>query len=758
MRLRRSLVVVVTGYGYFLIAFALWRRGDELPGMTKLIALAGFVLAIVGTFLARQEIGLWVLVSSLTFVTVYFVADPYVQIAWMQLSVLVAIICLALAFLSRESNRFILYFSISILSLFNFLSYLLEATSLLRSGSFLGRGSISSLMIFTTSLYAVYGWHRMIKRAKVNDEKMSKLHSEINMLEKSQESQRYWRELVIRVHETTLNTIRSMITLKDVPIENLRGEIEASLNQGNSLMSRAQERRSGSVIGAIRAGIDNAALQEKVKIISQGVNLHLDSQVANVVERVIREALRNATEHAGARNIEIMWRTSVQQNVTPGERERGRVAITITDDGVRPTKQFQGGIGTNLVMSKSIDELGGTFELQVRNDDAKTGTVVRIEVPTFLPAQQMDKKLFPAFSAVDLGRYMALLTLFGPAMTGVFFFPILGIWWPGQLLTQLLGLFSLLYLLYTTFIRVKRLGWVESAALAIGLLGIIYFLELEPLDCVAAQPFQWVINSVVYGLFIILLWGKWQVTALAYPVFLYLVAPYHDLIPQQCNFIFNFPILNTFLSFLFVAVIFLLVYKTFERVEKFQELREHKNLKLVTEIERNDAAFERILQLDASAKQTIRELLGNSGVLTSQNFHALRMVDSELRSEIQVDPVSSAGLTLLASDFVQEAVRLNRWLEVRSIHGDEDTKIFPPIFTEKFLRIAGDIPNGTAIQVVTGDGRAELSIHVFAEVSDSAISLKKFADAIKDDDLSVSIQRQGPQEYVLFIRRGKLSQ
>ena len=177
MRLRRSLVVVATGYGYFLLAFAFWRRGNELPSSTKLIALTGFVLAVVGTLLARREIVLWILVGSLIFVTVYFVVDPYVQVAWIQLSVLVVIICLALVFLYRESNRLILVVFISILSLFNFLAYFFESTSLLRSGSFLGRGSISSIMILTTSLYAIFGWHRMVVRAKVNDEKMTKLHS-----------------------------------------------------------------------------------------------------------------------------------------------------------------------------------------------------------------------------------------------------------------------------------------------------------------------------------------------------------------------------------------------------------------------------------------------------------------------------------------------------------------------------------------------------------------------------------------------------
>ena len=158
------------------------------------------------------------------------------------------------------------------LAIFNLLAHYFGATSLLRSGSFLGRGSISSLMVLTTGLFALYGWKRMLENARLNDERIQSLVSDIEALEKSQESQKHWRDLVIRVHETTLNTIRSILTLKDTPIEELQLGIEQSLRQDRALMSKAQERRSGSVIGAIRAGIDNAAVREKVRIISQGVN------------------------------------------------------------------------------------------------------------------------------------------------------------------------------------------------------------------------------------------------------------------------------------------------------------------------------------------------------------------------------------------------------------------------------------------------------------------------------------------------------
>lgn len=698
------------------------------------------------------------MVASLATTTFYFVLDPLIRIEWIQLSVLVAIISLAIVFLYLQRHIWLTHTLVALLSLFNFIGYFSEATSLLQSGSFLGRGSISSLMILSTGLYALYGWNQMIKRAKLNDQRMQSLISNIEMLERTQSSQKFWRELVIRVHETTLNTIRSLLTLRDKPLESFREAVEKSLQQSGPMMLRAQERRSGSVIGAIRAGIDGAALEEKVRIVSQGVNLHLDPQVAEAVERTVREALRNAVEHAQAKNIEVHWRTTTERMRDVNQREQGRVVISIRDDGAPSAIQKFGGIGTSLVMSKSIRDLGGSLEIERETQPGEGGTMVRIDVPTVVASVRSGVIDFPSFSAVNLGRYMALLTLFGPAITGIYFFPVLGIWWPGQWISRALGFACLSYLLYRTFIRVKQMGWIESITISAGLLGIIFFLDVDPLSCVGAQPIQWIFNSVVYGLFLIFLWGKWQVTVLAYPIFLYLIAPMHDLVPQDCNYIFNFPILNTLFSFLFVAVIFTLVYKTFERVESFQDSRRDKNSELVSEIERNDAAFEKILELDTLAQNNIRELVNAGGVLNSSNEHSLRRIDSQLRAEIQIDPIASSGFTLLAAEFVQHVVARNHWVDVRSIHGDEDARPLAELLRNRFMAIADDVPNGSSIQVIVGEEHAEISLRCRGEAPESVTKLKQVVESLNDSELSLELSVSSSEEFVLIMRRKRSSQ
>jgi len=759
--LRRSLIVVAISYGYFLYGFGISRRSDVIPNITEASIGLAFICFLVGLVFSRKDSGLWLIIGSFSLVTIYVVVDPLVKTSWMQLSVLNGILVLSVSFMYWQKRLALQIFLISGLAIFNLLAHFFGATSLLRSGSFLGRGSISSVMVLATGLFAVYGWKRMLLNAQLNDERIQSLVSDIETLEKSQASQKYWRELVIRVHETTLNTIRSILTLKNTPMEELKADIELSLRQDRALMTKAQERRSGSVIGAIRAGIDNAAVHEKVRIISQGVNLHLDPQVAEAIERVVREALRNAIEHAKARNIEINWRTTNEPGLNAGERERGRVSIVITDDGASSTTSNQSGIGTNLVMGQSIRTLGGSFAIEKNENESKnkTGTVVRIELPTMPLNESGDLLEFPRFSAIAHGRYMALLTLFGPAMTGVLFFPLLAIWWPGQYATQISGFLSLLALLYLVFVKRARLGWISSSLLGVGLLLVIASLDLDPLTCVSAQPFQWVINSVVYGLFIIMLWGKWQVTAISYPIFLYLVIPFHDLFPQNCNFIFNFPVLNTLFSFLFVWLVFFVVYRSVERVEKFQEARIEKNLLLIQDIERNDNAFEKILELDTLAQETIHSLSNSTGPISPEAQTALRRIDSQLRAEMQIDPVSSAGLTLLASDFVREVVSMNHWLDVKSIHGDEDVRPIPQLVRDRFLAIASDVPNGSLIQVVVNGERAELTLRCRTSVTDSMRAFVSTVEKLDEFGLHVEIDnKSADDEFVLFLRRERLSQ
>ena len=691
------------------------------------------------------------MICGFTLYAIYVVFDPQVEVPWMQLSVLCAILSISVAFMSDKESYWKNVFLISFIALFNFWSYFTSAKSLLASGSFLGRGSISSFMVFSTGIFVIIGWRKMLANAGISDQRVQALMEKLEKLQKSQEKQKNWRQLVVRIHETTLNTLRSLIAMREVAIETLKDELKATVKKNQSSISNAQETRAGSVISAIRSGIDSANYEKKIKIISKGVNLHLESDIFDVVERIVRESLRNAITHGQANFVEVHWRTVSEPQRTIGERERGILFLEISDDGELRTQPTQVGIGTHLVMASSVEQLGGKFKLM---EDSGRGRVIRVELPTSISSDRYELELVKPTSAIELGKYMALLTLFGPAMTGIIFFPMMGIWWPGQLLTQILGFVAQLTLFYISFVKMKRMGWLASISLAILLLLSLELINVGPLTCTSAQPIQWIFNITVYGLFIIMLGGKWQVTAVSYPIFLFMARDFSPLVPNSCNFIFAFPLINTLMSFLFVWIVFYVVYKSLETVENSQLKRIGETTDLIESLEGRDRAYQRVLELDERAQDLFITLSEKSGKLQDEDVLSLRKLDSELRAQLQIEPTISSGLTVLASDFISKALDSNCWLEVKSIHGDEDERPIPEEFREKFFDFARDIPSGSTIHVVVGPEDAQLSLACKGTPAESLLAFKESADRIEQSGLKVLITNQSLEnQYVVTISR-----
>jgi hypothetical protein len=754
-KLRRSLVFVAIGYGYFLVAFGISRRPDSVPQFTEFLALVSAAISAVGFYFSRKKYGLWIMIISFALYVLFVVFDPEVREPWMQLSVLCAIVAISIAFMSEKEVFWRNVAFITIVAIFNFWAYFTSAPSLLGSGSFLGRGSVSSFMVFSTGLFIVHGWRKMLISAENSDHQKHLMMDKLAKLKETQESQKSWRELVVRIHETTLNTLRSIITMREVPIDNFKSEIVSAVEKNRSLLMSAQNSRTGSVISAIRAGIDAANIKEKVKIISKGVNLHLEHEIFDVTERIIRESLRNAITHGRAKHVEISWRTVSEPLLVSGARERGTLYLEISDDGQDPPQSAQIGIGTHLVMANSVEQLGGKFELF---DDDEQGRIVRVMLPSSPPPRsaETEESIKPT-NAIELGKYMALLTLFGPAMTGILFFPLLGIWWPGQYFSQILGFIAQITLFYMTFLKRKKMGWLASSALAALLLLSLHFINIGPLTCISAQPIQWLFNITVYGLFIIMLWGKWQITAISYPIFLFLAKDFSPLTPNSCNFIFAFPLINTLMSFLFVWMVFYVVYKSLDAVEKLQQKRFGETTQLIENLESRDRAYQRVLDLDNQTQDALIKISEKSGVLGGEDLILLRKLDSELRAELQLEPGLSGGLTILACEFTRRVVAENRWLEVKSIHGDDDSRPLPNLLRERFLDFASEVPNGSTIHVFAHPELVQLSITCKGEPPQSLQLLQKSIAALNESGLMVECTyHAGENQYVLTIAQERV--
>jgi len=129
----------------------------------------------------------------------------------------------------------------------------------------------------------------------------------------------------------------------------------------------------------------------------------------------------------------------------------------------------------------------------------------------------------------------------------------------------------------------------------------------------------------------------------------------------------------------------------------------------------------------------------------------------ELRAELQLEPGLSGGLTVLACEFIRRVVAENRWLEVKSIHGDDDSRPLPNLLRERFLDFASEVPNGSTIHVFARPELVQLSITCKGEPPQSLQLLQKSIAALNESGLMVECTNHAVEnQYVLTIAQERV--
>jgi signal transduction histidine kinase len=104
----------------------------------------------------------------------------------------------------------------------------------------------------------------------------------------------------------------------------------------------------------------------EVQVDAEGVSEQIPDEYKTVIYRVVQEALNNAAQHAGAKNIRVQVR-----------QEGERILVEVTDDGTGFDPARTRGLGI-LGMEERVKRLGGTFSIESK---AGSGTAIRFELP-----------------------------------------------------------------------------------------------------------------------------------------------------------------------------------------------------------------------------------------------------------------------------------------------------------------------------------------------------------------------------------------
>lgn len=189
-------------------------------------------------------------------------------------------------------------------------------------------------------------------------------------------------ELARDLHDTFAQDLTAITLQLETALQYIGGEAQAAQQVSSALrVARESVHRARRSVEALRSTPESgspldAALAELVRsFTSQSgvpVHLHVDAagahpDIERVAYRIAQEALTNVRRHAKAKTV---W--------VDATRRRGKLVLTIHDDGKGMAERKAGGIGI-ASMQERARSIGGT--VSVRNHRAG-GTEVRASLPT----------------------------------------------------------------------------------------------------------------------------------------------------------------------------------------------------------------------------------------------------------------------------------------------------------------------------------------------------------------------------------------
>ncbi|MCX6426069.1 MAG: hypothetical protein NTV47_04880, partial [Actinobacteria bacterium] len=115
----------------------------------------------------------------------------------------------------------------------------------------------------------------------------------------------------------------------------------------------------------------------------------------------------------------------------------------------------------------------------------------------------------------------------------------------------------------------------------------------------------------------------------------------------------------------------------------------------------------------------------------------LHQLDSQLRTQIQLDPLGVGTLTNLAAKMADSAVASGSWLNVRALYGDSHIFALPEKVENKLINFAREVPAGTSIQVLASGGDTTLSMRILGK---SLAEMKSKFDSILEEMTEIEIE------------------
>lgn len=756
INLSRSFISVLCGYSWAILVIGFIYFHEGIPNPIKLAFFPLLALYIFGIVKSNKEYGRWLMPFSLIILILIIVFYPGKTVSWIWLNSIVSTVLVALGLLANRKRIVIIMIIQFAVLLFNYYSYFIVTDAVLKTGNVLSKGLLlliqQSIFIFAVS----FNWRKKFSAAQDRDKERVIFLENLITRERQKNLSELWQKSSIKIHAVTLNTIRSILKLSDNDLRNSLPEIKQILFNGED--DRGTYFLRGNVIAAVRAGISSAKSSLYITVRGEGENIKINQRISEVISNALEELISNVQHHAGAKNLVISWsvKREPQELIFEDNSENAIIRIGVTHDGTTPNVKTLPGLGTTLVIEKEILSVGGTVNMDLPDVGSQ---VISISIPSTTNDFEAILDRPPKSLAWEKTRLFYAITMIGQVGVGIPFFMFLSYWWDGVNFLSAVGLLTCSFTCYLLY-REKRIDWLASSVVAILCIVTMAATPVIAYTCTTGLPLHYILTSTGYTLAMLLVWGRWQISLLGYGVWLYFANDLFRTVPWECRFIVRLPISAIIFLFPFGIFLIWISFKGFAKFSKSETEIALRNLMLAEEQSKLNVALENISELNNSAVTKILDVISeveSTSKLSDEGYFKLHQLDSQLRTQIQLDPLGVGTLTNLAAKMADAAVASGSWLNVRALYGDSEIFALPEKMENAFIKFAREVPAGSSIQVLASGGETTLSMRILdLSLADVKSKLEHILEEINQIELELILEENTDEKEVILVLTKKL--
>ncbi len=757
LNLSRAFITVLCGYSWAILVIGFTYFNEGIPNPIKFAFFAMLGLFIFGIIKSSKEYGRWLMPFSLIFLIVLIVFYPGESVSWIWLNSIVSTVLISLGILAnRKRIVVIIPIQFSVL-IFNYYSYFVASEAVLKTGNVLSKGLLlliqQSIFIFAVS----FNWQKEFSAAQDRDSERVAFLGNLIARERQRNLSQVWQKNSIKIHAVTLNTIRSILKLSDQELRNSLPEVKQILQKEED-DDCVTFFLKGNVIAAVRAGISSAKSSINITVRAEGENIKISRRISEVITNALEELITNAQQHAGAKNLVISWsvKRESQELIFQNYIENAVIKIGITHDGKIPKIRIAPGLGTTLVIEKEILSIGGTVNMDLSDLGSQ---VISLSIPSTTNDFEAVLDRPPKSLATEKTRLFYAITMVGQIGVGIPFFIFLSYWWDDVKFLSVVGLLTCsltCFLLY----RKKRIDWFGSSVVAILCIVTMAATPVIAYTCTTGLPLHYILTATGYTLAMLLVWGRWQISLLGYGVWLYFANDLFRTVPWECRFIVRLPISAIIFLFPFGIFLIWISFKGFGKFSKSEKEISQRNKLLAEEQSKLNAALEEISELNNSAVAKILDVISeveSTSKLSEEGSFKLHQLDSQLRTQIQLDPLGVGTLTNLAAKMADAAVASGSWLNVRALYGDSQIFELPEKVENAFIKFAREVPAGTSIQVLASGGDTTLSMRILGKpLADIKSKFDSILEVIAESEIDFILEENTDENEVILLLTKKL--